>query len=174
MKIKNYRILLTIWIALILYFLGQFLYTSLFQTIYPSLLDKLYAITSFMWKYFLSILVMSLFTLIPPFDSIIPSRDEKKEETEEIDDLVDASPEKIENKLISGRVKAIIVGIMLILAFFFVRHIVFVNVYSNFYLIVWNFIYGHIFVSVISVLLLILVLYFSFKNAGIREETDEI
>jgi len=179
MKFKNYRILLTIWIGLILFFLGQFLYTNLFQTNFPTILDKLYAITSFLWKYFLSLLAMSLLTLIPPFDlnqiEMVPTREEEKKETEEVDDQVDATAKKVDGlPPISKRTKAIIVGIMLTLAFFFIRHVVIVNVYSNYNLMVWNFIYGHIFVSVTSVLLLVLVLYFSFKNARIGEKTDEI
>jgi hypothetical protein len=174
MKAKNYRILLTIWIALILFFLGQFLCTSLFQTVYPTLMDKLYAITSFMWKYFLSIMTMSLFTLIPPFDpdqkDMAPSREEEIEPNVEIKD----SPETIDGLPISKRAKVVFVSIMIILAFFLIRHVILVNVYANYYLVVWNFIYTHIFISLTSVLLHVLVLYFSFKNTKIADVKNEI
>jgi hypothetical protein len=177
MKVKNYRILLTIWILLIMFFLGQFLFASLFQTVYPTLMDKLYSITSFMWKYFLSILAMSLFVLPQALETnqkeTITSQEEE-ENTEETDDLVENSPETIVGLPISIRTKAIIISILAILAFFLVRHVVFVNVYSSYYLVVWNFIYVHIFVSVTSAICLILVLRFINKWAEKMEGTDEI
>jgi hypothetical protein len=146
MKTKNYRILLSIWVLLILFFLGQFLYTSLFQTIYPSLLDKLYAITSFMWKYFLTILFWCSF-MIP---------------TSEL------------NKKIELRTQVFVISVLLILSFFLIRHVVLVSADSNYNLVVWNFVYGHIVVSIISAFLSVLILKFNYSKNMKLNKTDEI
>jgi hypothetical protein len=145
MKVKYYRILLTICILLILFLLGQALYVSFFQTVYPTQLDKLYAITSFLWKYFMSILVGSLFNI----------------------------PASELNKKMDHRTEGLAISILLILAFFIIRHAVLVNS-NRINLVIWNFIYGHIFVSVVSVFLSVLILKFSYNKSIKLDKTDEI
>lgn len=135
MKPKNYRILLTIWIGLILFYLCHFLYNNRFLTTYPSILDKLYAITSFLWKYFLSILLGSLF-IIPAFEL---------------------------NRKMTLRTKVFVNSVLLILVFFLVRHVTLVNSDRN-NLMVWNFIYLHIFVTATSFLLLIVAISYCYKK----------